>query len=694
MTFHSVSTNYRIVVSTLLFGLLLCHVLFSNGDVSSASVRQTEGVFTATQASRGAVAYAKSCASCHGQNLEGTTSPALAGARFANKWADGKHTIDDLYFVVRTQMPYGAPATLTNQQYVDIVAFMLQRNGYRAGSKELAANPTSLKALTITPQGAKSEIASKVETPAPSGETGTGAARIANGGKPTQKELNAAAASTDWLMSNHDYGGQRFVDLKQINRQNIATLKPVATYKAGDRVPFHNNPVVSGGVMYITVGDSTIALDAATLKVIWRNDRKPKGKQGWPMNRGVAIKDGLVIRGTHDGYLVAMDASTGKIAWERALVDMTKHEGGFTMAPVIFEDLIIIGPAGSELGVKGWVGAFRLSNGEPVWKFNTIPDDGEPGAETWEKADARLKGGGAVWAPLSLDVAQGLVYVPVANPAPDFYGEARPGKNLYTCSMVALNARTGKLNWFYQLVPHDEHDWDTTQASPLFSTTVAGKTRKLVATSGKDGLLHVLDRETRQQLYETPVTTRLNADLPPTREGLRACPGVLGGVQWNGPAFNPGTNMLYVNAVDWCGTFKKAADARYVEGAFYMGGDVRSDPPEKARGWLTAVDASSGAVRWKYESPKPLLAAVTTTSAGLIFTGELLGDFMALDGKTGEVLYRFNTGERLNGGVITYAINGKQYIAVAAGAANGFWAVPPGSATIIVFALPGDSAGR
>jgi len=257
--------------------------------------------------------------------------------------------------------------------------------------------------------------------------------------------------------------------------------------------------------------------------------------------------------------------------------------------------------------------------------------------------------------------------------------------------MVALDARTGKLRWFYQLVPHDEHDWDTTQVSPLFSATIAGKTRKLVATAGKDGLLHVLDRETHKQVYEVPVTTRMNTDVPPTREGLRACPGVLGGVQWNGPAFNPGTNMLYVNAVDWCATFVKAADARYVEGAMYMGGTVRPEPPDKSHGWLTAIDASTGAVRWKYESPRPLLAAVTATSANLIFTGELLGDFMALDGKTGEVLYRSNTGGRLNGGVVTYSINGKQYIAVAAGNANGFWAVPPASAAIVLFSLPNDS---
>jgi alcohol dehydrogenase (cytochrome c) len=295
---------------------------------------------------------------------------------------------------------------------------------------------------------------------------------------------------------------------------------------------------------------------------------------------------------------------------------------------------------------------------------------------------------------LSLDVERGIVYVPVANPAPDFYGDARPGKNLYTSSMLALDARTGKLNWFYQLVPHDEHDWDTTQVSPLFTTTIAGKTRKLVATSGKDGLLHVLDRETHEHLYAVPVTTRKNVDVPLTTGGVPSCPGVLGGVQWNGPAFNPGTNMLYVNAVDWCGTFAKAENLRFVEGSLYMGGTVRTDPPDKSRGWLTAIDASTGTVKWKFESTRPLLAAVTATSANLLFTGELTGDFMALDAKTGEVLYRFNTGGRMNGGVITYSINGRQYIAVASGAANGFWAVPPGSATIVLFALPGEPAGR
>ncbi|MFY9611184.1 MAG: PQQ-binding-like beta-propeller repeat protein [Blastocatellia bacterium] len=673
----------------LVFLCLLAGFSLLSTTSSWASDQSAKGqakLYTQDQANRGKVLYATNCASCHGVNLEGTPATALAGERFMAKWGQGKHTIDDLYYITRTQMPYEKPGSLTARQYIDIVAYILASNGYQAGSRALPADPKILRQSKITPQFSSGQIAAR---PEPAEPVFTQVPGGASSGRPTQTELNAAQTNTtDWLLSNHDYSGQRFVDLKQINRQNIASLRPVAMYQAGDMNPFHTNPIIHRGLMYITTPNSTIALDAATLKQRCRYNRKPKGKDGWELSRGVAIKDGKVVRGTHDGYLLALDAETGKLIWERAIVEMKKNEGGFTMAPLIYEDLIIIGPAGSELGVKGWVGAFRLENGEEVWRFNTVPDDGEPGVETWGNADARLKGGGSVWAPLSLDPARGLVYVPVANPAPDFYGEIRPGKNLYTCSMVALEVRTGKLKWFYQVVPHDVHDWDLTQASPLFEATVAGKSRRLVATVGKDGLLHVLDRETREHLYEVPVTTRLNTDVPLTKEGVRACPGVLGGVQWNGPAFNPGTNMLYVPAVDWCAVFKVAEEIRFIEGRFYMGGSTTADPLEKSTGWLTAIDASTGRVRWRYHSSRPMLAAVTTTSADLVFTGELTGDFMTLDAKNGDVLYRFNTGGPMNGGVVSYAINGKQYIAVASGSANGFWQAAPAASTIILFALP------
>jgi alcohol dehydrogenase (cytochrome c) len=323
-----------------------------------------------------------------------------------------------------------------------------------------------------------------------------------------------------------------------------------------------------------------------------------------------------------------------------------------------------------------------------VWRFNTVPLAGEAGSETWSDPGNHLVGGGAVWAPFSLDPQAGRVYLPVANPAPDFFPDVRRGANLYTNSMLVLDARTGQRIWHFQAVPHDEHDWDLTQASPLFTTTVAGKPRQLVATGGKHGLLHVFDRDSREQLFAVPVTTRENVDVPLTVDGVRACPGVLGGMQWSGPAFNPLTGMLYVPAVDWCATFAKAKELRFVPGQMYMGGSYTLDPVEKSRGWLTAIDAATGQIKWRYQSRRPMLAAVTTTATGLVFTGELEGDFLALDANDGRVLYRFNTGGRLNGGIATYELDGRQYIAVAAGNATGFWRVPPASSTIVVFGLP------
>ena len=272
---------------------------------------------------------------------------------------------------------------------------------------------------------------------------------------PTQAELNAAASNAvDWLLTNHDYGGQRFVDATQITRDNAGSLRAVCVYQAADLRPFHTNPLVYRGVMYLTTSQATIALDATTCRIQWRHVWRPKAKENWPQSRGVALKEGIVIRGTSDGYLLALDALTGRLLWERAAADADKGET-FTMPPIVFNDLVIIGPAGNEIPVRGWVGAFRVATGEPVWRFNTRPAAGEPGAETWGITEA-LTGGGAVWTPFSLDSVQGLVFVPVGNPAPDFYSDVRQGANLYTNSLVVLDAKTGKLVWH---AARRLHDW-------------------------------------------------------------------------------------------------------------------------------------------------------------------------------------------------------------------------------------------
>lgn len=506
---------------------------------------------------------------------------------------------------------------------------------------------------------------------------------------PTQQELNDAQRSTEWLLPNHDYAGVRFVDLKQITPANAASLRPVCMFQGADLNRALTNPVVYRGVMYLTTTYSTIALDPTTCQVKWRHMWQARAKEGNSSvkNRGVALKDGKVVRGTQDGYLIALDADTGKLLWEVQAARSDKFEA-LSIMPLAYEDLVIIGPSGSEYGIKGWIGAFRLDDGQPLWRFNTVPDEGEPGAESWGSADARMRGGGGIWTTPSLDAATGLIYVAVGNPAPDLFAAQRPGSNLYTGAMVVLDARTGKLQWYKQAVPHDTHDWDLPVTSPLFTATLGGVRRQLVTMGGKDGLLRLVDRESREQLYAVAVTTRSNADADPTQAGVHTCPGLAGGVEWNVPALHPQADLMFVPAVDWCGVFKLDEEPRFIAGQLFLGGTFTWDPVDKSRGWLTAVKASTGEIAWRYQSSRPMLAAVTATSGNVLFTGELTGDFLVLDASHGSVVYRFNTGGPIVGGVISYAVGGKQYVAAVSGMAAAFWQASPGSETLIVFSLP------
>ena len=514
---------------------------------------------------------------------------------------------------------------------------------------------------------------------------------LANTG-PTQKELDDAAASTsNWLHPNHDYTGLRFIDLRQITPANVGSLRPVCMYQTKERVPSETGPLVYDGILYATTTHYTIALDATNCHLRWEYEWKPRSREVFLPNRGVAIKDGRIVRGTADGYLLELDAETGALQWSRRIAD-SKQGYFFSMPPLVYEDLIVIGAAGSEWAMKGWVGAFKLETGEPVWKFNTVPDAGQPGAETWgNDPEVRDHGGGSVWTPFALDREKGLVYVPVGNPGPDFFDAVRPGANLYTSSVVALDVHTGMLAWYYQAIPHDVHDWDLPQVSPIFTTVVGGKRRNVLAASGKDGLLRLIDRDTQELLYTVPFTTRENVDVP-LGKAVRVCPGALGGAEWSSPAYDPTTNTLFEPANDWCNIIQMDKQAPKYDAPIYLGGLPKFDSWSKARGWLTAFDASTGKERWRYASLKPMLAGVTVTSSGLLFTGEAAGDFISLDSATGRVLYRFHTGGPVAGGVITYALGGKQYVAAVSGFISRFFEIgggdQGGTPTVILFALP------
>jgi len=293
-----------------------------------------------------------------------------------------------------------------------------------------------------------------------------------------------------------------------------------------------------------------------------------------------------------------------------------------------------------------------------------------------------------VWNTPAYDTTSGLLYVAVGNPVPDLYGDARWGDNLYTNSVLALDARTGDLRWYRQLVPHDVHDWDLTVAGPIYAASTEEGTRNLVAAGGKDGLLRAIDRDSHREHFSAPVTTRRAADAAPTTDGVHACPGILGGMQWSAPALDPKLNLLFAPAVDWCGSYRKAESLRHVPGQLYLGGSFSFDPADEGGGWLTAIDATTGSIRWKHRTPRPQLANVVSTAAGLVFTADLGGQFLALDARDGSVLHRLDIGAPAAAGVISYGVGSKQFVAVATGTLTSFWRMPARASRLTILALP------
>jgi alcohol dehydrogenase (cytochrome c) len=504
-------------------------------------------------------------------------------------------------------------------------------------------------------------------------------------------------AGGDWVYVDHDLAGTRYSDLKQITRENVSQLVKACAYSFPDKEPSQTAPIVSAGRMYLTTAHYTVAIDGADCHVIWSSTWTPREHEPANTHRGAALAEGKIIRGTDDGFLLALDAKDGHTIWTKQIAD--PKEGYFiSMPPLVHGNLVYIGPAGAETAAQGWVGAFRISDGEQVWRFNIVPDDGEPGADTWgPDPAARKHGGGNLWTPMSFDVQKNLLYVPGGNAAPDLYDDDRPGDNLYTNSLIALDATTGHLVWYRQFVPHDVHDYDVSHVAPVFKTTIGGSTRNVIASTGKDGLLRLVDRDSKDIIYSVAFTNRLNAEVPVTRTPVRVCPGTLGGEEWNGSAYYAKQNMLIVPATDWCAEFNKDATAPDAEKehthAFYFGGETKFDPWSAARGRLTAFDASTGHEKWRYDAVKPMVGGVTATAGDVIFAGELTGDLLALDAGSGKVLLRLDLGGPAAGGVVTYSARGVQNVAVVSGFVGVYNYVAPeiggGNTTVTIFRLPG-----
>jgi PQQ-dependent dehydrogenase (methanol/ethanol family) len=481
---------------------------------------------------------------------------------------------------------------------------------------------------------------------------GLGAAAAAQG--------QEASPGSQWLSYNNRLDGQRFSPLKQITVANASQLGEVCRVQIDGPASFHAGLVVVDGSIYTSTGRETVAIDAATCALRWKFDYQPDDERCGGSNRGVAVMNGRVFRGTCDGRLVALDAATGKLLWKNVIAKPALGEQT-SAAPLAWQGVVYMGIAGSELGIRGRVMAYDAQTGQELWRFHTIPMGNEVGAETWKKPETAKTGGGGIWGAMTLDVSTGELFVSVGNPWPDIDKDYRPGGNLFTDSIVVLDARTGALKWWHQLVPADWMDLDIAAASVLYRDS---RIRDLLVIGGKDGYVTAVDRDTRKRVFRTPVTTVMNIPDKPTREGMRMCPGYAGGVEWNGPALDTQNNALIVGAVDVC-FIVTLGETKYTAGAAEFGGTVAPDGP--ATGWVTALDAETGAVRWKYHADKPVVAGVTPTAGGVTFTGDLGGNLLVFNSRSGELVLKKPVGGAMAGGVVTYEQGGRQYLAFAAG---------------------------
>ena len=599
------------------------------------------GAPDATEAEAARALYAARCANCHGLDLQGAAGPALTGTPFRSAFLSDGRTPDDLVQAIAQRMPPAAPGSLSPAQARSLASYLLQRSG-------------GAESVPTAPRPDRFPVAAAATKPP-------------QGSLPTDAEL-AQVRPEDWPSFNRDLYGQRFSPLRQITARNAGRLVPVCLLQLGDAGSFQSGPVVHQGRLYVTTAHKTVAVDAATCTRLWEHVYAPSDAEPWPGNRGVALSGGRLFRGTTDGHLIALDAATGALLWDAWVADSRKHYH-VSGAPLAYGGRVFVGEAGGDYGLDGHIHAFDAATGRPLWSFDTIAYQ----SRTSWPADIAFGGGGS-WSAMSYDVATDTLLVPVGNPWPDYDGAMRDGDNLYTNSVVALDATTGERRWHLQQVPHDTHDWDTPAPPALYE--IGGKPR--LAVLSKDGHLYLYDGASRALLARPAVSTIKNADAPFTTAGTHVCPGIMGGGQFNGPAFSPVSRQLFVSSVDWCHTFYAAETSKR----------PLRDPIEQASGWVRALDAATGRENWAYHSPTPMMAGVTPTAGGVLFTGDLNGMFLALDAASGKVLYRFATGGAIAGGVVTYAVNGKQYVAVASGSLQREAWLTSGSPTLVVFALP------
>jgi alcohol dehydrogenase (cytochrome c) len=506
--------------------------------------------------------------------------------------------------------------------------------------------------------------------------------------KASDGRYRPVTSQRDWPTYHGEVGGNRYTPLMLIDKRNVARLAPrwvfpIPGVNAGAAV--ETTPLVVDGVMYISTANQAIALDAGTGRQLWQY-RRPRteglvGNAAAGINRGVAIAGNRLFMVTDHAHIIALNRFTGDLLWDTEMADW-KVNYNATSAPLVAGNLVVVGTAGGDEGVRGFVAAYDTTTGRQVWHLWTVPNPGEPGSETWVGSQTSHRGG-AAWMTGTYDPGLDLLYWPTGNPGLDFYGNERQGDNLYTDSVLALEAKTGRMRWYFQFTPHDIHDWDAQEPPVLVDTRWRGQPRKLLVQANRNGFFYVFDRATGELLLGKQFLKRLNwasgldAKGRPILNELKedangeqyVCPGFQGGTNWFSTSFNPGTGLYYFQALERCNVFTRR-NMEWQPLRSFMGGTARPAPGETFTKSLRAIDIQTGDVVWDLvQGPSTVTASagVLSTASGLVFFGENSGAFMAADAASGKVLWEFPTNQVWKASPMTYVFDNAQHIAIAVG---------------------------
>jgi len=528
------------------------------------------------------------------------------------------------------------------------------------------------------------------------GEVGTAIASASIAASPiTNRDLlDGLKNPTRWLSYSGDYNGQRHSPLTQLTPENVSRLTAQWTFQTGQLGSFQTTPLVLDGVLYLTgFNNNAWAIDARSGRAIWRYRRNLPDDLRLccsAVNRGFAVLGDRLFMATLDAHLVALDMKTGVPVFDAELADY-KLGYSATVAPLVVKDKVIVGVAGAEYGIRGFIDAYDANTGKRAWRFYTVAGPGDPAARTWPQGDSYLRGGGSIWVTGTYDPEQNLIFFGTGNPGPDYYSSAREGDNLYTASLVAIDADTGERRWHYQFTPHDVHDWDSTQVPVLGELTIGGRPRKVVMFANRNGFFYTIDRVTGKVIVAKPfvettwakeidATGRpmLLAGHQPDENGTKTCPDLGGGTNFMSPSFDPTTRLFFVTARETCAMYY-GYDQKFKPGEQYTGGGQQRPRDQKNFGALRAIDPLTGQIRWEFRYTSVSGSGVLSTASGLVFAGDGDGNLIAFDSRTGKSLWHYQLGFSMRSTAgTTYMLDGRQYLLVPAGSMLTAFALPQG----------------